>query len=186
MTKIIRFYGGPGSGKSTMACSLHAMLKQSLLSSEYIPEIAKECAWEGRPITTHISISMSAQQLSREMLVVGKVDYLITDTCPSLGSVYTPKNHFSWNVQNEVCRAATVGIPDAQIIPIFIRRSKPYDTRGRYETLEQAVSRDADIIENLGKLYSPGVVRFVELSQASLNTIFEEITGTKYRGFKVA
>ena len=45
-TKVINFYGGPGSGKSTKAAGLYYKMNMAGYSVELNNEFAKECVWE--------------------------------------------------------------------------------------------------------------------------------------------
>lgn len=47
-TRVITLWGGPGSGKSTMAAEIYARLKRQLCNVEMVREYVKGWAWEGR------------------------------------------------------------------------------------------------------------------------------------------
>jgi tRNA uridine 5-carbamoylmethylation protein Kti12 len=87
MTKVIIFIGGPGSGKSTFAYRLMAYLKINGVSCEYTGEYAKGKVWDDHLKIFDNQLLVFAQQQHRLHRLVGKVDYIITDS-PLVQFVY--------------------------------------------------------------------------------------------------
>ena len=91
MTTIINLYCGPGGGKSTTSAFLFYLLKSSGLNAEMVREYVKEWAWEGRVPSAFDQIYLLGKQVRKESMLLGKVDYVVTD-CPVLiGSLYAQK-----------------------------------------------------------------------------------------------
>ena len=88
MTKVICLCGGPGVGKSTVATGLFSALKQRKVSCEYVSEYAKEVVWEGTHKLLENQIHIFAEQFRRQFRLLGKVDYIVTDSPLILSSVY--------------------------------------------------------------------------------------------------
>ena len=78
-TKVINFYGGPGSGKSTKAAGLYYKMNMAGFSVELNNEFAKECVWEDNVPMLKDQLYMLAHQHRKILRLVGKVDYVITN-----------------------------------------------------------------------------------------------------------
>ena len=87
-TKVINFYGGPGSGKSTKAAGLYYKMNMAGFSVELNNEFAKECVWEDNVPMLKDQLFMLAHQHRKILRLVGKVDYVITDSPVMLSGIY--------------------------------------------------------------------------------------------------
>ena len=87
-TKVINFYGGPGSGKSTKAAGLYYKMNMTGYSVELNNEFAKECVWEDNVPMLKDQLYMLAHQHRKILRLVGKVDYVITDSPVLLSGIY--------------------------------------------------------------------------------------------------
>ena len=87
-TKVINFYGGPGSGKSTKAAGLYFKMNMAGYSVELNNEFAKECVWEDNVPMLKDQLYMLAHQHRKILRLVGKVDYVITDSPVLLSGIY--------------------------------------------------------------------------------------------------
>lgn len=74
--KIINLFGGPGVGKSTLAATTFAHMKQEGYSVELVTEYAKQLTWEGRTNALSNQIYVFAKQLHNIFRLKGQVDYL--------------------------------------------------------------------------------------------------------------
>jgi hypothetical protein len=143
---LINLFAGPGKGKSTTAAGLFHLMKLRGHSIEYVPEYAKDLAWEGRVRNaTQIELVMK-QYLRLERLKRhpkaptatrnSKPDYIVTDCPILLGLVYgkmapgylppswpqlLKELHFSFNSVN-----------------IFLTGNKSYNENGRAHSEEDA------------------------------------------------
>ena len=88
MQKIINFYGGPGSGKSTAAAGLFYRMKVAGYSVELVNEFAKECVWEDNIPMLKDQLWVLAHQHRKILRLTGKVDYVITDSPVLLSPIY--------------------------------------------------------------------------------------------------
>lgn len=87
-TKIINFIGGPGVGKSTTALGVAYNLKKRRLNVEYVGEYAKDVTWEGTHALLENQTHIFAEQFRRQFRLLGKVDYVVTDSPLILSCVY--------------------------------------------------------------------------------------------------
>lgn len=88
MTKIINFIGGPGVGKSTTALGVAYNLKKRRLNIEYVAEYAKDVTWEGTHALLENQTHIFSEQFRRQFRLVGKVDFVVTDSPLLLSCVY--------------------------------------------------------------------------------------------------
>lgn len=87
-TKIVNFIGGPGVGKSTTALGVAFNLKKRLVNIEYVAEYAKDVTWEGTHALLENQTHIFSEQFRRQFRLIGKVDYVITDSPLILSCVY--------------------------------------------------------------------------------------------------
>ena len=90
-TKIIQLFGGPCSGKSTLAAGLFYELKKAGYEAELVTEHAKEWAWEGRAIGKYDQVALISEQIKRQARLHGKVEYIVTDSPIRLCPIYEIK-----------------------------------------------------------------------------------------------
>ena len=102
MTKVINFYGGPGSGKSTQASGLFYKMKAAGYSVELVNEFAKECVWEGNVPMLKDQLWVLAHQHRKLVRLRDKVDYIITDSPVLLSIVY--RNVYDGPMYTDVMR----------------------------------------------------------------------------------
>ena len=86
--KVINFYGGPGSGKSTKAAGLYYKMNMAGYSVELVNEFAKECVWEDNVPMLKDQLYMLAHQHRKILRLVDKVDYVVTDSPVLLSGIY--------------------------------------------------------------------------------------------------
>lgn len=92
-TKVINLFGSPGAGKSTIAAGIFHLMKINGFSVEIVTEFAKECVYEC-PETLKDQFYVTAMQARRITKLLGKVDFVISDSPILLGEVYKSKKSF--------------------------------------------------------------------------------------------
>lgn len=140
-TTIIQLFGGPSVGKSTIAAELFVLMKKSSRfgSVELVQEYAKELVWQERFDELKTQKNVTNGQIQKIIPLVGKVDYLITDSPLLLGVVYSPENEFT-EIQNLVFSHID---KFSRTINIFIERGdSDYETAGRIHTEDEAKKVD--------------------------------------------
>jgi hypothetical protein len=145
VTTVINLYAGPGSGKSTRAAEVFAVLKGQGVSCELVTEWVKEWAWRGERIEQNWDgVYITAQQARRERAVYGKVDYIITDSPLGLGAVfervYSPENRIVYDLVRHYERQQDAA--GVRRVNCLLTRSKPFVQAGRYE--DEAAARRVD------------------------------------------
>lgn len=140
---VINMFGGPSTGKSTVASGIFYYLKRLGYNVELINEYAKELVWENHSFMLDDQIMIFAHQQRKLKRLNGKVDIIITDSPLLLGRVYsssdTPTSLHNlidevWNQYNN--------------INFLLTRTTNYVELGRVQTEEEAINIDK-IIEDL-------------------------------------
>ncbi len=137
-TKIIELLAGPGAGKSSLAHHLMSEFKDKGASVEYVPEFAKELTWAGRTTCLGCQPYIMGEQYRRVYDLLGKVDFIVTDSPIILGILYNkgPKS------MNAYLADLYKELPN---VNYFVNRRKKYITEGRNQTEAQARTLDEAI-----------------------------------------
>jgi hypothetical protein len=142
---VVNLFAGPGAGKSTTAAGVFAELKSRGFSAELVTEFAKECAWEGRNGPLRCQPYVFGEQLWRlDRLRDRGVEVAVTDSPVLLSSIYAPRGVPA--AFHEVVRHYHETTPR---LDVFLRRTKPYDPRGRFQNVHEARELDGRILEAL-------------------------------------
>lgn len=141
-TTVINFFAGSGAGKSTTAAALFALMKEQGYDVELVREYVKTWAWEGRKIKSTDQIYLLAKQMKSEFPLYGKVKYIITDSPILLSGFYSELYYDKIYVTNTINNIISDTQNEVNRMNVFINRSKPFVSKGRYETEEQAKEND--------------------------------------------
>ena len=153
MTTVLNLYGGPGAGKSTMAAYLFYLLKTHRLNTELVREYVKDWAWEKRNISTYDQMYIAGKHVRKESLLLGKVDFMVTDY-PVLLSIFYSKKFSTSTLAQGVESMVQKYYEQAEseghrFVHIFLNRDFEYDAEGRYQTEAEAKEMDGEIISLL-------------------------------------
>lgn len=150
MTQIINLFGGPGTGKSTIAAGLFYELKRKHINCELPYEYAKQLTWDNSAARMADQLYILAKQHRAIVRSYGKVDYTILDSPILLSLVY--KNMY--NQGYPVNRYDNINF-DNLVVNLFKsydninflleRHTNAFQADGRNETLEQATDLDGRI-----------------------------------------
>lgn len=163
MTKVINFWAGPGTGKSSCAWDLGAEMKWAGHNVEVIDEYAKVKTWEKHLNILEDQMYVSAKQNRKLERLQDQVDWVITDSPLLMCIPYIPNgycSHFKPLIREMFDRYDNINY--------FLIREKAYNPVGRNQSEDEARQLDAKI-KNL--LISEGI-DFVELP-ANRTTKFE-------------
>lgn len=142
---VINLYGGPGTGKSTTAAALFALLKQEGINAELVTEYAKDRVWDEHFFAFDDQIYIFAKQYHRLHRLIGKVDVIITDA-PILLSTFYRAEKSSENFKKLVHEC----YDSFDNFDVFLRRVKAYNPSGRMQTEDEAKKVDVDLKALLG------------------------------------
>jgi nicotinamide riboside kinase len=143
-TLIVNLFGGPASGKSTVAAGLFCLLKMHNIRCEFVTEFAKDLVWEERYKTLKNQQYIFGKQYHKIWRVLNQVDVIITDSPLLLSTIYMPENYPDSFVKNVIDTINTLNN-----LNILLNRQKEYNNDGRYQTEEQAKIIDKDIKQKL-------------------------------------
>jgi len=146
MTTLINFIAGPGVGKSTKAAELYAKMKELGYSVELVREVAKEWAWEKRKINEFDQVYLAGQQIRKESMLFGKVDYIITDSPVLLAGFYMERNH-KHGYLTEMIKSyySSAELHKVKTKNYILTRQKEYDPNGRFESEEEVNILDIEL-----------------------------------------
>lgn len=135
MSKVINLFAGPGAGKSTTAAGLFYLMKTKLSHKvELVTERAKELVYEGRYEDLADQGALLEEQEARQARLVGKVDYIITDSPLLLGLLYCRGQFATTPFMDRVKQAFN----SYDNINFLIERVKPYQPYGRRQSEDSA------------------------------------------------
>ncbi len=141
--KVINFFGGPGSGKSTAAAGLFYTMKKEKYNVELVTEFAKDLVYEENHKALSEQNYVFANQEYRLSKLKDKVDYVITDSPLILSLIYVKDYPHSFHT---FC----VDMFDTyQNTNIVIKRNHDYVDIGRMQTETEAKELDRDILHYL-------------------------------------
>lgn len=138
-TIVINLLGGSGLGKSTTAALVFGELKLRGQVTELVREYVKEWAWSGKKVGPFGQSIIYGQQLERESNLYGKVDFIVTDSPLILCPIY--QNHYNGHdtIKHCVFRDLQTAAEEQVVhMNFLLKRLKPFDPRGRYETEDVA------------------------------------------------
>ncbi len=146
-TKIINLIGAPGTGKSTIASQLFAIMKWNGFDVELVSEYAKDLVWEKRDETIKNQIYIFGKQHQRIFRLLNKVEYIITDSPLLLSNFYNEE----YNEGSEIFRDLVFSeVNKMDNFNFFLNRTKPYVEKGRNQTEDEA-NEFSDKIKNMLK-----------------------------------
>lgn len=146
MTTLIHIYGAPGSGKSTLASELFSTLKKQGKSAELVTEVAKDWFWGGRTIDRYGQVFLPAKQMLKETTLLGKVDYIITDSPFTLGGFYYNYKYNDCRYDNFLRSLLDRIIGDGhRIIGFFLHKDIEHEELGRYHSEQESLKIEKEL-----------------------------------------
>lgn len=139
--KVINLYGGPGTGKSTTAAALFALMKRNGINVELVTEFAKDLVWTERNKELGDQIYIFGKMYHKLWRLRDKVDYVIIDSPLPLCAYYDRENlpgfkELVFNMYNSFTN-----------YNFRLRRKFQYQEEGRYQTEAEADKVDEDLIK---------------------------------------
>lgn len=147
---VVNFYGGPGSGKSTKAAELFAILKKRGIVCELVTEFAKDLTLEQSHATLENQLYVIGRQYNRMFRLNGKVDVIITDSPLLMSLHYCRGTRFQTLWFDQMTRDL---IGDFENVHVLVKRDVEYSRIGRNQSDDEAQAI-SDSIEKLLETYS--------------------------------
>lgn len=138
---IVNLWGSPGSGKSTTGAGLFHLLKLAGIRCELVTEWIKPKVYAKDVYVPTDQIYIFAKQRKSLLEIGSQVDVIITDSPLPLGIIYDKWN--DWNLHSLIMQE----FDKMDNINYFIKRVKPYDAVGRYQTESESNVISEKLIE---------------------------------------
>lgn len=155
---IVNLYGGPGTGKSTVAAQLFALSKIEGLDAEMVREYVKNWVWEGRKTLPGDQAYFFCQQARQERIfMLSGVDLVVCDSPLALCNFYGQKYDPAEKELNTTLPLLSDHLKlcskwGYRVVHVFLNRKSRYNPAGRYEDEATAKAWDLEIIGHLERL----------------------------------
>ena len=166
---VVNLFGAPGAGKSTGAAYIFAMLKFQNLNVELITEFAKDKVYEETKEVWNNQQYIFGKQSFRVSRLNKKVDVVVTDAPLFLSAFYNHDATLGTSF-NETVKNVFNSYDNRNY---FLKRSKPYNPKGRFQTEEESDVMSISLQEFLRDNDIPFSVRMG--NKKSYDEIIEEI-----------
>lgn len=135
MTTLINLFGASSSGKSTLMADLYSEMKLKGMNVEMCTEWVKKWAWEGVVPTKYDQFYIIGKEIKQQSRLFSKVDYIISDSpvlqAPFYKYLATGVDNLTATVKEFYKMAREDGV---YIKNFLLRRNKPFENAGRYQT----------------------------------------------------
>ncbi|HUW48027.1 MAG TPA: AAA family ATPase [Patescibacteria group bacterium] len=143
---IVNFFGGPGTGKSTIAAHVFAELKWLGESCELVTEFAKDLVWSNALDVLSDQTYVLGHQFHRVFRLAHQVDIVVTDSPFLLSLAYDP-------TQSEKMVAFVLEkFEEFTNLNLVLERRRPYSKIGRMQDEDGARKKDTEIHNMLNVL----------------------------------
>jgi ATP:corrinoid adenosyltransferase len=149
-TKVINFFAGPGAGKSTAAAGLFFYMKCRGYKVELVTEYAKDLYYMdklGHPTAGNAWVMQNVQH-ERQRRLLGKVDYIITDS-PLLKDIVYAHYTLKGDELERFKAECQINFACFDNFNVWVNRVKTYQPYGRRESEESARSVDLKMLEQV-------------------------------------
>lgn len=172
--KVINFYGGPGTGKSTTAAGLFYKMKSEGYKVELVTEFAKDLVYQESFFRLKDQLMIFARQNHKLWVLKDKVDYIIVDSPLLLSCYYYLDNDdYSEKLFKELV-IDTYNRYDN--INIRLKRNNelhPYQQYGRTQSFDDALKIDTEVVNILNN-YNVNYYE-IRISEQSVDDVLDLI-----------
>jgi hypothetical protein len=155
MKRIVCFWAGPGTGKSTACAGVFNLLKKAGYNVEMNREYIKDWVWENRKISDGDQVYITAKQLRKERIYIQSgLEYIITDSPAALATFYGniyDKYEREFGACKQIVKQHHQFCKDNgyKIEHYFLERTKAYNPSGRLQDEATAKEYDKKILSFL-------------------------------------
>ena len=166
---VINLFGAPGAGKSTGAAYIFSMLKFQNLNVELITEFAKDKVYEETKEVWNNQQYIFGKQSFRVSRLNKKVEVVVTDAPLFLSAFYNHDDILGESF-NETVKNVFNSYDNRNY---FLKRSKPYNPKGRFQSEEESDEMSIQLQEFLKNNNIPFTIR--SGNKETYDLIIEEI-----------
>lgn len=150
--KVVNLFGGPNTGKSTLAAGVYHKMKCDGYEVEIVTEYAKEMVYEQRANIMDDQLYIFAKQYRRVSRLRGQVDYVIVDSPVLMSCAYILEGYYE-NLEPLVVEA----FKSFDNYNFILERpsEEEYKQANRVQTFEEAQEKDRRIETLLNKYSEP-------------------------------
>lgn len=134
----INIWGGPSTGKSTVAAGLFSQLKVKGLSVELVPEYIKQWAYEGKQPKSFDRVFLCANQMHSENRLLPYVDLIVSDSPLLLIGAYGGGVAYLQSLI-DLAKAFEEQYPS---LNFFLTRKFEYKKEGRFQEATEVTDLD--------------------------------------------
>lgn len=131
---IVNLFGQPGAGKSTGAAYIFSKLKMAGVNAELVTEFAKDKVWEESKAVFENQAYIFGKQSFKISRCEDKVDVIVTDSPLPLSIFYNRSDRLGQNFNAAVMDYFN----SCNNFNCYIKRVKPYNPSGRFQTEEES------------------------------------------------
>lgn len=128
-------------------------MKKRNYSCELVTEYAKELVWDEHTTLINNQIHLFSEQFRRQLRLVNKVDYIITDCPLLLNSIYMDHYGPNLGLKPEFIKSLKQVFDDSYFqfhnSLYYLKRETKYESEGRIQSKEDALKIDKAIEEKL-------------------------------------
>lgn len=150
-TLVINMLAGPGAGKTACAWEVASELKKQSFVTEYVSEYAKELVWDGNMALLDGSrksqLHLLEVQENRLRRLVGKVDFIVTDSPILLNTLYLTEGTAA--EKRAYMDAVFQRFSQYNNFCVFVERGRSFEQEGRIHSEQQSRALDRQITELL-------------------------------------
>jgi len=163
-TIVINIFGGPSAGKTGCAWIIGGELKKRGESIEYVPEYAKELVWEENHELLRDQKHVHETQSSRVKRLLGKVEFVVTDSPVLMGIIYGRANGV------DIKKEALEFHNSAKTLNLFLeRKEQTFENEGRIHDLKQ--SRQID--KQIKQLLDECAVKYITINHENVTKVIK-------------
>lgn len=171
-TKVINMVGGPGCGKSSTAAGLFFLMKCAGIRCELVTEFAKELTYDENWTDLKRQLYVLAEQERRQRRLLGKVDFIVTDSPLLLSTMYVSNPMEMYAVEHSAQNLWA----HYDNINFVLSRAKPYHRYGRSQTEQEARAIDHRLVSEVFK--DEVIEAFVPGDERAPQEIFDVLSKT--------
>lgn len=150
-TLVVNLFGTPGAGKSSLTAYIFSKLKFAGVNAEMATEFAKDKVWEESVEVFKNQAYIFGKQYFRLSRVKNKVEAIVTDSPILLSPFYNTQPELGYHF-DMMCLDVFHSFNNYNA---FLKRVKPYNPAGRFQTEEESDELNEPLKDLLTKFEIP-------------------------------